>query len=60
MDTIYRKDTKLNTRVEIKTNTDGGYGAFMKQDYKGETDLLAFREFKTLSGAQKWANKILA
>ena len=60
METILREGTTSNTRVEIITTLQGVYRAFMKQDHKGETDLLAVQEFKTLAGAKRWALKVLA
>ena len=60
MKTILREGTTSNTRVEIITTLSGIYRAFMKQDYKNESDVLAVKEFKTLSGAEKWATKVLA
>jgi hypothetical protein len=59
MTTILREGTTLNTRVEIKEQA-GTFLAYCKQDSCGETDILAYKTFKTLAGAKNWATKILA
>lgn len=59
MNTIFKENSKLNTRIEFKKDGNGRIGAFYKQGNGHSEDVLNCEWFKTEKEAIKWANKQL-
>lgn len=56
IETIYRNNSKSNTRVEFNKDNQGIILCFMKQD---ENRIIATKRYKRESSAIKWANEVL-
>tara|TARA_R110000851_G_scaffold101282_1_gene217348 strand:- start:658 stop:840 length:183 start_codon:yes stop_codon:yes gene_type:complete len=42
------------------TNQDGTFLCYYGQNYKGDFQVLASKDYATIKGAEKWANKQLS